>query len=146
MRDHAENSEIGIGFSSSSVPLDNLPGLILASWGYHGDDGYFYEQKGGQGWGPKFGASDVVGCCISFQESLIFYTKNGKCLDAAFKRLTFKTPNQPEQNDIYPTIRIRSNGERVHVNFGKEPFVFDIVKWMEMKSLAGSSDRCVSIN
>lgn len=49
-------------------------------------------------------------------------------MDAAFTDLTF---NKPGNDDIYPTIGLESVGEHVHVNFGKEPFMFDIMEYMQ---------------
>lgn len=131
------NREIGIGLGGSSVSLDMMPGWAKGSWGYHGDDGNLFihdESERGLEWGPRFIEGDVIGCCLSFRKRLIFYTRNGEVMDYAFKDLNFKLPNQPAQDDIYIMIGLRGPGEHVHVNFGKEAFVFDIagrLEWME---------------
>lgn len=51
-----------------------------------------------------------------------FYTKNGVYLGTAFRSI-------PMNTRLYPCIGLRTPGERVHVNFGKEPFVFDIIHY-----------------
>jgi hypothetical protein len=56
----------------------------------------------------------------------VFYTRNGEVMDLAFKNLTSRSDNEPEDNDIYPMIGLSRIQEHVHVNFGKEPFGFDI--------------------
>src|SRR5437868_1479820 len=114
--------EIGIGFGSSSVPLDRLPGWEPESLGYHGDDGKLYHASGeGKPWPrPPFYTGDVVGCGISFEQRHVYFTRNGELLDLAFKNLTFDSPMEPKVDDIYPMIGMRSPGEHVHVNFGKE--------------------------
>jgi len=57
-------------------------------------------------------------------------------LDVAFKNLEFQPPLEPSEDDIYPTIGLQDFGERVCINFGKEPFVFNIGKYV--KTVLGS--------
>lgn len=80
----------------------------------------------GKDFGPEFTNMDVIGCGIDFQRRLIFYTKNGHLLDVAFEDLQFQPPMEPYEDDIHPTIGLDSFGARVRINFGKEPFVFNI--------------------
>jgi len=108
-----------------------MPGWALGSWGYHGDDGHLYSAEGGNSYGPIFTTGDVVGCCIDFENQLIFYTKNGELLDVAFTDISFDEYEKPGKDDIYPTIGLHSVGEHVHVNFGKEPFVYEIRKYTQ---------------
>lgn len=107
------------------------PGWDSASWGYHGDDGHVFHASGwGESWGPTFTTDDVIGCCLDFQRKLIFYTKNGKLLDVAFRDLSFEPPSEPPEDDIYPTIGLQSVGARVRINFGKDRFLFNIGKYV----------------
>jgi Ran-binding protein 9/10 len=120
----AKISYIGIGFCHASVSLNRLPGWDPGSWGYHGDDGQSFASQGvGQGYGPTFTTGDIVGCGIDFQKGFAFYTKNGQLLDVAFKNLKLT-------ESIYPTVGLRSIGEHVRVNFGKESFFFDIMRYV----------------
>lgn len=109
-----------------------MPGLEIGSWGYHNDDGKSYSGNPDcNTYGPTFTIGDVVGCCIDFHRQLIFYTKNGELLDCVFLNLTFDTSNKPVKDDIYPFIGLNSIGQHVHVNFGKEPFVFDVTEYLQ---------------
>lgn len=105
--------------------MNRLPGWEPGAWGYHGDDGQRFTSSGiGQQYAPTFTAGDIVGCAIDFPRRVAFYTINGELLDAAFKCLTFT-------EDIYPTVGTKSYGEHVRLNFGKEPFMFDITGYIE---------------
>lgn len=109
---------IGVGFCRQCVPMTRLPGWEDDSWGYHGDDGHSFCCQGtGQEYGPKFSTGDVIGCAINFVSGECFYTKNGVHLGIAFTGLT---------GELYPSIGLRTIGEQVRVNFGAQPFVFDI--------------------
>jgi ankyrin repeat protein len=124
--------EIAIGFAGSSVTFNSLPGLQSGSWGYHGDDGRLYPISSSTGrYGTPYATGDVIGCCISFKKCLIFYTWNGRPMDRAFDHLTFGSGYQPAEDDVYPMIGITSPGGHVHVNFGKDRFVFDIVSQLK---------------
>ena len=69
---------IGIGFSSSKVPLERLPGWQPDSWAYHGDDGMtFCCESTGKKYGPTFTTNDIVGCGVNFMKGSAFFTKNG---------------------------------------------------------------------
>ncbi|KAL1739540.1 concanavalin A-like lectin/glucanase domain-containing protein [Schizophyllum fasciatum] len=111
---------ISIGFSGKDVKLARLPGWEPHSWGYHGDDGCsFAAERGGTKYGPMFGTGDVVGCGIDFTINRAFYTKNGVFIDHVFDNIgkTFA---------LYPSVGLRHAGEMIRVNFGHEPFRFEI--------------------
>lgn len=109
---------IGVGLCRQDVLLSRLPGWEDDSWGYHGDDGHSFCCQGtGKDYGPKFSTGDVIGCAINFASGECFYTKNGVHLGVAFTGLS---------GALYPSIGLRTIGEQVRVNFGAEPFVFDI--------------------
>lgn len=48
----------------------------------------------------------------------IFFTKNGVFIGHAFANLA--------TGSLYPTVGLRTPGERVQANFGSDPFAFDI--------------------
>ncbi|KAG9101456.1 hypothetical protein FRC06_003016 [Ceratobasidium sp. 370] len=113
---------IGIGFSTSKVQLNRLPGWEPSSWGYHGDDGNsFAGQSEGTPYGPVFGTGDVIGCGVDFTEGRAFYTKNGEFLKKVFRDL---------KGELYPSVGLRTPKERVLANFGQQPFRFDITTYV----------------
>ncbi|KAI8391650.1 uncharacterized protein BYT42DRAFT_202909 [Radiomyces spectabilis] len=119
-----EDGYIGIGFCSSQNELDRLPGWDPDSWGYHGDDGHSFAGSGiGKTFGPCFTTGDVIGCGVNFAKKTAFYTKNGAFLGVAFENLDTSI-------DLYPCVGLRTPGEHVLVNFGDEPFAFDIIQYV----------------
>jgi len=58
-----------------------------------------------------------VGAGINYASQTVYFTKNGKFVGSAPKDV-----NGP----LYPTIGLHSPNEKVDVNFGQRPFVFDI--------------------
>ena len=51
------------------------------SWGYHGDNGNAYNEKGyGTEYGPTYGDGDIIGCGYNALNKSIFFTKNGENL------------------------------------------------------------------
>ncbi|GAA5989930.1 hypothetical protein JCM11641_002814 [Rhodosporidiobolus odoratus] len=134
---------IGIGLSDQSVSLSRLPGWENNSYGYHADDGRAFCCQGtGEPFGPTFTTGDVVGCGIDWlgvgpprgerersgtrgkdkqkasgSGARVFFTKNGEFLGYAFREL---------HGQLYPTVGLRTQNECVRVNFGADPFRFDI--------------------
>ncbi|KAI7860177.1 hypothetical protein BDC45DRAFT_493801 [Circinella umbellata] len=120
-----EDGFIGMGFCSAKNGLDRLPGWDKDSWGYHGDDGHSFEESGtGKSYGPRFSTGDVIGCGINMADETAFYTKNGTYLGIAFQKLNLSM-------DLYPCVGLRTLGEHVTVNFGQDPFIFDIVHYIK---------------
>ena len=78
-----------------------------------------------QEYGPTFTTGDIIGCGLNMVQNSIFYTKNGQNLGNAFINLPTR------YTDFYPTIGLCSPGEIVQINFGQEPFVFDIETAMD---------------
>ncbi|CAG8465491.1 2339_t:CDS:2 [Ambispora gerdemannii] len=114
---------IGIGFCGKNVQLMRLPGWELQSWGYHGDDGNSFCCSGtGKTYGPKFTTGDTIGCCINFRDGTAFYTKGGVNLGIAFRDL---------KGILYPSIGLRTPGEKIQVNFGQRDFEFPIKLYMK---------------
>ncbi|KAL9542792.1 hypothetical protein MBANPS3_008429 [Mucor bainieri] len=119
-----DDGYIGIGFCAASNKVERLPGWDPDSWGYHGDDGHSFAGSGtGKNYGPCFTTNDVIGCGVNFADNTAFYTKNGKFLGIAFSDMNLKQP-------IFPAIGLRTPGEQVTVNFGHEPFVYDIAQYV----------------
>lgn len=113
-------SHISIGFAGHGVKFSRLPGWEPNSWGYHGDDGCsFAAEKNGTAYGPTYGAGDIIGCGIDFTSRRAFFTKNGSFIGPVFE-------NVGKDIDLYPSVGLQHAGEIIRVNFGHEPFKFDI--------------------
>lgn len=124
-----DDGYIGIGFCAASNKVERLPGWDPNSWGYHGDDGHSFAGSGtGKNYGPCFTTGDVIGCGVNFADNSAFYTKNGKFLGIAFTDMNL---NQL----MFPAIGLRTPGEQVTVNFGHEPFVFDIAQYVNVRAI-----------
>lgn len=142
---------ITIGFSTAESHVDRVPGkekrayyhcillnllfLFLSlgyqgeSWGYQGDSGNVYAgSTRGTQYGPGFTTGDIVGCGINFANGTAFYTKNGAFLGVAFNRLD-------QSAEYYPCIGLRTPGESITVNFGNEPFLYDINQYIKVSLL-----------
>jgi len=96
-------------------------GSANRSWGYHGDDGNKYWMPSAQRlvnspYGPTFTTHDVVGCGLNCLTNETFFTKNGQVVDVAFSCL-------PQR--VYPVVALASPKERVYVNFGQLPFLWN---------------------
>lgn len=119
---------IVVGVCSDQADLEQLPGWGTDTWGYHGDDGRAFDGNSGneQGlpFGPRYTALDVIGCGIDMQRRDIFFTKNGRFIGKAFCNIRFGI-------DLYPCIGLNSPGESMIVNFGSQPFEFDIEKYIK---------------
>lgn len=122
IRQKSKDCAVAIGFSTSDFSLERLPGWEPKSWAYHGDDGKAFEgQSSGHAYKSGFGANDIIGCGIDFNKNHAFFTKNGQDLGVAFRDITF--PSTP----VYPCIGMKKHtGVLISINFGQQPFVFDI--------------------
>ncbi|XP_072969696.1 ran-binding protein M homolog [Typha angustifolia] len=110
--------QVAIGFTMEQFKMRRQPGWEVNSYGYHGDDGYLYRGHGkGEAFGPTFTTGDTVGAGINYASQEIFFTKNGKPVGTVSKDI---------KGPFYPTIAVHSQNEEVTVNFGKQPFLFDI--------------------
>jgi len=110
--------QIAIGFTTEGFKMRRQPGWELNSLGYHGDDGFLYRGHGkGESFGPTYTSGDTVGGGINYASQEFFFTKNGAVVGAVYKDV---------KGPLFPTIAVHSQNEEVRVNFGKEPFVFDL--------------------
>lgn len=115
-----EKGFMGVGLTSKKVEINRLPGWDEISYGYHGDDGHFFESAGkGISYGPTYTTGDTIGCGINFMTRELFFTKNGEFLGIASKNVII-------EENLYPTAGMQTNGEMIDVNFGQKPFKFDI--------------------
>ncbi|RIB25790.1 concanavalin A-like lectin/glucanase domain-containing protein [Gigaspora rosea] len=73
-----EDGIIAIGFCTKLAELNKLPGCGKNSWGYHSDDGNFFDcSELEEPYGSTFKTSDTIGCCLNFRNNTVLYTKNG---------------------------------------------------------------------
>jgi hypothetical protein len=101
-----------------------MPGWEPNSWAYHGDDGQVYFTRDqGKPYGTKYGRGDTIGCGINFKSNTAFFTKNGVRIGTAFRDL--------KSEQLYPVVGLKNQNEHVRVNFGQEPFNFDICAMMQ---------------
>ena len=81
-------------------------------------------------------AGDIIGCGIDFSQHRVFYTKNGTFLGKSlFLRHRWHDSshaigpvfdNVGKDCDVFPSVGLRHSGEAIRVNFGHDPFQFDI--------------------
>ncbi|KAL7920076.1 hypothetical protein ACQKWADRAFT_299309 [Trichoderma austrokoningii] len=64
--------EISIRLSEEHVPLDEMVGSQLGSWGFHWDNDQLYDEG--------YVSQHTVGCGIDFSKNVRFFTKNGQYL------------------------------------------------------------------
>jgi hypothetical protein len=123
--------------------LQRLPGWEPDCYAYHGDDGYkFGGVSSGSAYGPKFGTGDIVGCGIDFRTGSIFFTKNGvhngmltwsQRWNVNAHRYPGTAFREVKGDKLYPAVGLKKAGEHIRVNFGQEPFAFDIVGLVEVR-------------
>ena len=116
---------IGIGEKDLTEKCIQL-GLTTYSFGYH-SKGKSYNNKKNNKYGETFAKGDIIGCGVDFINKSIFYTKNGKFLDYAFKEINFEL----NKDFFYPSICMHSLNIEIKLNFGKEDFKFDINNYYE---------------
>ncbi|XP_042482600.1 ran-binding protein M homolog [Macadamia integrifolia] len=115
--------QIAIGFTNEHFKMRRQPGWEANSYGYHGDDGLLYRGQGkGETFGPTFTSGDTVGGGINYASQEFFFTKNGKLVGTVYKDV---------KGPLFPTISVHSQNEEVNVNFGQQPFVFDVEAFVQ---------------
>ncbi|CAI5537464.1 unnamed protein product [Closterium sp. Naga37s-1] len=118
VKDRGARGCVAVGFADASFKTCRQPGWEASSYGYHGDNGKVYHNSGrGEAYGPEFTTNDVVGAGVNYGTHEIFFTKNGKSLGPAFRDV---------KDELFPTVGLHSPNERVEVNFGQKPFLFDV--------------------
>ncbi|XP_058097411.1 ran-binding protein M homolog isoform X2 [Magnolia sinica] len=119
VKNAGQKGQIAIGFTNEHFKMRRQPGWEANSCGYHGDDGLLYLGHGkGETFGPTFTSGDTIGGGINYASQEFFFTKNGK--------LVGTVPRKEVKGSLFPTIAVHSQNEEVNVNFGQQPFAFDI--------------------
>ena len=120
------DGNIAVGFSSIAATTNKLPGSDDSSWGYHAIDGKKFTGNTQKVYGPGYSTGDCIGCMLNYSDDSISFTRNGVLLGVAFKNVIRDKPND---NGLYACVGLRSPGETIKTNFGKEPFKFDIAQY-----------------
>ncbi|KAJ1459266.1 hypothetical protein M885DRAFT_613791 [Pelagophyceae sp. CCMP2097] len=116
---------VAVGLSTSSFDAEKMmPGWDVHSWGYHSDDGGVFHADGSAARHEEpFGRGDVVGCGFDHSDRRLFFTRGGVQLATCFVL-------SHDVGPLYPTIGI-DDSALVVVNFGTEPFKFDLDAYVD---------------
>eukprot|EP00029_Vermamoeba_vermiformis_P006436 TRINITY_DN2523_c0_g1_i1.p1 TRINITY_DN2523_c0_g1~~TRINITY_DN2523_c0_g1_i1.p1 ORF type:complete len:827 (+),score=163.63 TRINITY_DN2523_c0_g1_i1:2-2482(+) len=115
---------IGIGFALHRY-IRAFPGWGKDSYGVHGDNGHFYNQRSfGMHRCDIWAVSDTVGFGINYAKNEIFLTRNGVLVSVIAKKVR-------NLKHMYATIGMRAVDNKCRVNFGQKPFEFDIEEYMK---------------
>ncbi|XP_054716959.1 SPRY domain-containing protein 3-like [Uloborus diversus] len=121
--DSGVSGSIAIGLVSAKHPLDQYPGWVCNSIGYHAEDGRLYRDADkGMEFGPKCDSGDRMGCGIIYDTpsqnnkryAFVFFTKNGKAVGAS----VYGMPTSV----VYPAVGLHSAGGEVRLTLG--------IKWL----------------
>eukprot|EP01130_Rhizamoeba_saxonica_P003814 TRINITY_DN1581_c0_g1_i2.p1 TRINITY_DN1581_c0_g1~~TRINITY_DN1581_c0_g1_i2.p1 ORF type:complete len:564 (+),score=102.85 TRINITY_DN1581_c0_g1_i2:41-1693(+) len=128
---------VGVGIGKYGY-YEGHPGWKNGTWGYHGDDGNYFNGHGfGYRWGPLYTTGDIIGCGVDWNTNALFFTKNGEFIGNTNDKIM-------RISKLYPIIGLHSHGEKVQVNFGEKPFVFDIVS--KINKEGGDNNMTVEID
>jgi hypothetical protein len=114
-----------IGLAHKAYPSNKQPGWQPGSCGFHGDDGGIFVGPTGSSTfkSEKYTKGDTVGVGIYARSKEIFFTKNG-----SLQMIACKLPNDEE--DLHICVGMW-NSVHVKMNFGQEPFQFDLSVMMD---------------
>lgn len=112
-----DRCRVTIGFSDGKAKVGRQPGTERNSYGYSADGKLYWDEDKTREYGPSFNKGDVVGAGIDLERGDVFFTRNGINLGTAFPRV---------RQALYPTLSVHSPGEVVRLNFGQDPFMFDV--------------------
>ena len=127
IKDDGKKADLSIGFGEKDISEKCLLlGSTSRSYGYH-SKGKSYNNKKANKYGEEFEKNDIIGCGADLENKSIFFTKNGKFLDFAFKDVNFDLG----KGYFYPSICMHTLNIHVEINFGKNDFKFDIKEYYE---------------
>jgi len=107
------------GYPGKGNALDKQPGWLPDSYASHSDDGCIFHNRGrGVPYVERSNPGDVIGCGISWEKNIVFFTKNGLFLGAPFKA--------PQSDKYWATIGLANPEAKFKVNFGATPFKFNM--------------------
>ena len=119
--DYGRRGWIGVGLAHQTYPLNRMPGWDNDSVAYHCDDGKLFHENGK---GTKMACpaqeGDVIGCGTRLNSTqevdlnpIVFFTRNGEEIGS-------KEIERVPRGGFFPTIGLRSEGEKVEVNLDVE--------------------------
>ncbi|PJF19303.1 hypothetical protein PSACC_00808 [Paramicrosporidium saccamoebae] len=117
---------VTMGVVEEGNDLEKLIGWEERSIGYHGDDGKVYNGAGAisvRSLNP-YGTDDTVGCLINFHTNQVLFTKNGQAQGALISY------DLTRMKVIHAAISSKSPASSFKVNFGADPFLFDICAYV----------------
>ena len=127
IKNDGKENDILIGIGEKDITEKGLPlGSTTRSYGYQ-SKGKSHNNKKVNKYGETYSNNDIIGCGIDLENKSIFYTKNGKFLDYAFKDINFEFG----KGYLYPSICLHSLHSEIIINFGKDNFKYDIKKYYE---------------
>ena len=93
IKDDGKEGDILIGIGEKDITEKCLSlGSTTRSYGYH-SKGKSHNNKKVNKYGENFAKGDTIGCGVYLENKSIFFTKNGKFLDYAFKNINFEIGN-----------------------------------------------------
>ena len=123
-----KTKEIEIGATCitpiSNPKIDDEKNVGHYGIGYRGNNGMLYEYGNkGTVFGPSFKTDDVIGFGANLITNDVFFTKNGKMIGFASENITNISRNGYEW---FPAVSLHSKTAKVEINFGENPFIFNI--------------------
>jgi hypothetical protein len=117
--DRIEGGDVSVGVASHKYPFNLHIGWLQHSYGYH-NDGDLWSEYSSKPYGPRFGQGDTIGCGLDFKNRKLYFTKNGKYLGTALKKVDLNTL-------FYPSVGLSGPGTAVHASF-LPPFEYSNVR------------------
>ncbi len=111
-----------------SSTVSRSPGTLIGSVGLRCRDGKVQRvpDEDAMECAPPIHSGDTVGCGVIMASQKVFFTHNGK----QFTPVDLK-PSISLTQELYPAVAVHGPGESVAINFGQEPFKFDLRNFEE---------------
>eukprot|EP00092_Neocalanus_flemingeri_P043969 GFUD01048614.1.p1 GENE.GFUD01048614.1~~GFUD01048614.1.p1 ORF type:complete len:559 (-),score=79.34 GFUD01048614.1:813-2489(-) len=101
-----ENKEIAVGICTRTSPLDQFPGWVQSSFGYHGDDGNIFCESQDASYLPEkpFKSGYPIGVLLDFSARTLTFSRKKKDVQ------TVELQDHHMNQDFYPCVGISSPG------------------------------------